>query len=249
MNKIRSLSTFQKGVLTVLAGIVILFTFIYVNIQAEKGIKYRGSFLKQTVSDGNTVYSGTVDAKSVCITVQNDGGITFANSRKKYGPYKVFGGNLSMGSTSEITVLQDDKTVFSGLIQPLEDSFVLFESNGSLHEDMPVIVSGGGTVTDGHGNVIDTDKPSISDIVTISKGLNITRRGNWGLFIIGTILCILTAIWVIFPDELFTLYLSFSVANPADIEPSGFELASRYISWIVMPILLIIIYCLGLGVQ
>ena len=59
-------------------------------------------------------------------------------------------------------------------------------------------------------------------------------------------MCVIAAVSILFADELFRWKMSFRVRDAYDAEPSDWEIAARYISWTVMPILISILFLKGL---
>ena len=58
--------------------------------------------------------------------------------------------------------------------------------------------------------------------------------------------CIVTAISILFADELFRWNLSFQIRDADRAEPSDWEIATRYIAWTVMPVMAMVIFIAGL---
>lgn len=51
---------------------------------------------------------------------------------------------------------------------------------------------------------------------------------------------------MLFADELFRWNASFLIRNAEDAEPSDWEIAGRYITWTVLPVMAAVIFILGL---
>ena len=62
----------------------------------------------------------------------------------------------------------------------------------------------------------------------------------------GAALCLITWITVLFADELFRLQMSFRIRDAEWAEPSEWEMAGRYISWAVLPLLALAAFAAGL---
>lgn len=73
-----------------------------------------------------------------------------------------------------------------------------------------------------------------------------THKGEWYVWLGGVIICIVTAISILFADELFRWNLSFQFRNVEQAEPSEWEIASRYIAWTVLTMMAIVIFVMGL---
>ena len=57
---------------------------------------------------------------------------------------------------------------------------------------------------------------------------------------------VITALTVLFADELFRGHLSFRIRNADRAEPSDWEIAGRYLSWTALPLLALVVFILGL---
>ena len=99
---------------------------------------------------------------------------------------------------------------------------------------------------DENGNVIDPLEPDASVILDLMAGPEMTHKGEWSVWLGGVIICIITAISILFEDELFRWNLSFQIRNVEQAEPSEWEIASRYITWTALPMVAIAIFIMGL---
>jgi hypothetical protein len=103
-----------------------------------------------------------------------------------------------------------------------------------------------GIVVDENGNEIDEVEPPVSVILDLISEPKLTNKGNWVTYVEGMILCIFTAISILFADEIFRWNLAFRIRNVEQAEPSEWEITSRYIIWTVFPILITIFFIVGL---
>ena len=62
----------------------------------------------------------------------------------------------------------------------------------------------------------------------------------------GMLLCIETAVSILFVDELFRFGLSFQIRNVEAAEPSDWEILSRYATWTVIPVVAAVVFLIGL---
>lgn len=62
----------------------------------------------------------------------------------------------------------------------------------------------------------------------------------------GVFVCIITTISILFADELFRWHLIFRICNADRAEPSDWEMAGRYISWTVLPVIAMILFIMGI---
>lgn len=99
---------------------------------------------------------------------------------------------------------------------------------------------------DEYGNVIDPMEPSVSTILKLMGDPALTHKGNWLLWFCGTLFCIVTAISILFADELFRWNLAFQIRNAERAEPSDWAIATRKITWTVGPIIAMVLFIVGL---
>lgn len=71
-------------------------------------------------------------------------------------------------------------------------------------------------------------------------------RGDWLPYLLGVFLCAVTAVTILFADELFRFQLSFRILQAENAEPTDWELFGRYAGWTVLPIAALVIFALGL---
>ena len=60
------------------------------------------------------------------------------------------------------------------------------------------------------------------------------------------LICAATVVSVLFADELFRFNLAFRIRDAARAEPSEWEIAGRYISWAVLPVVALALLIGGL---
>ncbi len=77
-------------------------------------------------------------------------------------------------------------------------------------------------------------------------GPELTHPGGWWGWVLGVVICVATALTILYADELFRFHLLFEISNVEDAEPSGWEMASRYISWTLLPVLALAVFIKGL---
>ena len=77
-------------------------------------------------------------------------------------------------------------------------------------------------------------------------GPALTHKGDWLPYLLGVFLCAVTAVTILFADELFRFQLSFRILQAEDAEPTDLELFGRYAGWTVLPIAALVIFALGL---
>ena len=76
--------------------------------------------------------------------------------------------------------------------------------------------------------------------------LYLIHKGSFLEWFGGALFCVITIVSILFADELFRLRLVLRVQDVDLIEPSDWEIASRYIAWVLMTIMAFVVYMMGL---
>lgn len=254
MQRIRDLNNYQKGILLILLALAVVFAFIYSAVTSRVGFLYKDEILIPSTLDGNTVYSGTVSDGECVFTVTPDKTVTLRCGGKIYGPYTAVEDSTAVpaeyASSSNcigIELRDNNKLLFRGAVLPQHGSgFHLIDEKGDLFGFDVVVTMSDGTQVDGFGNAVDSREPSVYTVLSLMGQPELTHKGSWSIWFMGLFLCIITAVSILFADELFRFHLIFRVQDPNSVEPSDWEIASRYISWTIMPILILIQFITGL---
>ena len=89
-------------------------------------------------------------------------------------------------------------------------------------------------------------EPSAYTILEVMFGPELTHPGSWWGWVLGVVICVATALTMLYADELFRFQLSFRILQAGDAEPTDLELFGRYAAWTVLPIAALVIFALGL---
>ena len=89
MQRLRELNGYQKGVLILMAAMVLVFTVLYPILTSRQAYSYRDGLLLRTQEGENTVYQGKVYGETARFTVSPDQTVEFYYGEKTYGPYTV----------------------------------------------------------------------------------------------------------------------------------------------------------------
>lgn len=254
MERLKGLNRYQKGVLAVMAAMVLVFTVLYPVITSRQGIAYWDSFLVCTQEGDNTVYGGKVNGKPASFTVSPDKAVVFQYGDTTYGPYTLRedpsavpkGVDMAEDMTG-IELMQGDEVFFRGGVWGDEAYRILYNQDGSEVVGAGIFVGDGITFTEEDGTVIDPMEPSPYTILDVMEGPELDHAGDWSGYFFGLLFCALTAVSILYADELFRFQLAFQIRNAVDAEPAGWEIASRYITWTVMPVLALVLFVWGLG--
>ena len=253
MNKIKSLSIPQKIILLILAAMVVVFSILYPITIRREGYEYLDSILVQKESGGNTVYSGKIRGRDAEFTVTPDKTVVFRYGDATYGPYTVREDPTAipkenpLGTTADykatgLVIQRKGETIFRGCRMEYGSGKIYFNEDGSsVFNFRPIPEPGSGVIYD-----TDILEPSILDILKLTDGPQLTHKGNGLLFFFGVVICALTALSVIFADELFRWNLRYVIVNADNAEPTDWTIMSRYISWVILIAAALVLFIGGL---
>lgn len=212
--------------------------------------------LEPSEEGGNTVYSGTIKGQESRFVVTPEKVVMFHHGEKVYGPYTAKEDPTAIPEDDDfsahmtgIEVKDGDEIIFRGGIFEMggSDSFWMLISEDGTNESIVITATmSDGTVVDGNGNVVDQMKPSVSTILELMDGPELTKKGEWLAWFGGIFISIMTAVSILFADELFRWNLAFQIRNVDYAEPSDWEIAGRYIGWTALTIMTFVIYIMGL---
>lgn len=250
--RIRALGKYQKAVLAVAVLLVLMFSVIYPVTMGREGYLYRGALLTPGQEEGGTVYTGTVNGVQARFTVAPDRAVTFQYGEAVYGPYTAVEDpsavpeSADMSGLTGVEVRKGEEVIFRGGVVRQGDTLWLYHENGDLENGGITITTSTGVTLDEDGNMVDPNEPSLSTILELMGGPALTHKGDWLPYLLGVFLCAVTAVTILFADELFRFQLSFRVRDVENAEPTDLEIFGRYVAWTVLPIAALVIFALGL---
>ena len=232
-----------------LAGFAILYAVTYSRV----GYAYADHIFIPGEENGNTTYSAKVSGQDAVFTVTDDQTVTLRYGEKVYGPYTAQEDPTAIPDDSQmasymtgVEIKEGDKVFFRGGVFSTGDGLVVIDEDGSLGGFVISYSTGDGIERDEHGNPIDRMKPSATAILELLRGPELTRKGQWAAWLCGLFISVVTAVSILFAEELFRWHMSFRVSDPDNVYPSDWEIAGRYISWTAMPVMALVVYVIGL---
>ena len=252
--KIQDLNWYQKGILLLLLVLIPVYAVIYHVSISRVGVLYNDKIFVPAEESGATVYSGRLDGKPAEITVTNDKtAVTFRCGDTVYGPYTIEEDPSALAdiefcpSDMRGVALYDGETLlFRGGFWPSGEFTQLYRADGSPDLQMGLYAVENGVWKDADGNAVDPMKPDAADILRIALAPELTHKGDWLVWFGAVCISLLNAATILYADELFRWNLSFQIQNAEDVEPSEWEMLSRYLGWTVLTILAFVVYILGL---
>lgn len=253
MQRIKSLNGYQKGLLLLLLAMALVFAVVYHATVSRVGILYQDTIFVPEEEDGVSVYSGKVRGERAQITVSEDRSVVFRCGDKTYGPYTVKEDaaalpELEIGrdSMTGVEIREGEKLLFRGGFWQSGEDYWLCNEDGDMEFFEILYTTGDGVQRDADGNAVDPLEPSLSDILRLVYGPELTHKGSWLAWLSAVFISFLAAGSILYADELFRFNLSFQIQNAEAAEPSEWEMVGRYISWTVFAIAALVIYFLGL---
>lgn len=253
MERIKSLNSYQKGVLMFMIAMALIFAVIYPKTISKVGYKYNDAILVPTQENGNTVYSGKIQGEQAKFIVSDDNTVVFNYGTKSYGQYTLKEDPTAIPKDKElkeqmigIEISNGDKILFRGGVLDFGDNYYLYNEDGTLDNFGFSYVTSDGIERDENGNVLDRMEPSASTIYELLNEPQLTHKGEALAWFGAVFISILNALSILFADEMFRWNLLFQIRNVENAEPSDWEIASRYIGWTVMTIMVLVIFIMGL---
>ena len=238
-----------------MAAMILVFTVLYFVIVGREGFAYGDAILVAHQENGSTVYSGELQGKQAAFTVYADKTVEFQYGDIVYGPYVAVEDSTAVPSLSDreteelmtgVELRCGEEVLFRGGVLDFGDQCWLYNEDGTLEDTGFSVTVKYAATTDEGGNVADTMEPSASTILDLMAGPELTHKGEWFAWFCGIFICIVTAIFVLFADELFRWNLAFRIRYADRAEPSGWEIASRYITWTILPLMALAVFIVGL---
>ena len=149
-----------------------------------------------------------------------------------------------------VELREGDKVIFRGAVIPdsgINSELILIDEEG-FPEGFDITFSDGYNTYDGDGNIIDEMKPSATAIIELMSEPELTSNGDWQIWFYSVVLSVITAVSILFVDELFRWNLSFQIRNAERAEPSEWEIAGRYIGWTAFTVISFVAYVVGLTI-
>lgn len=253
MKRIKNLDTFQKVVLIIMAVMSLIFAVIYYRTITSVGYEYNDTIFIPTVEDGKTLYSGKIDGEKAQFIVSDENTVVLNYGEKTYGPYTVIEDATAIPKDDQLSkvmrgieVREGNDILFRGGVVDYESYFMFYNEDGTPEDVLSFYTTVNGVDYDQDGNPIDRMKPSVSNIYELTHSPELTHKGMGFIWFFGAFICIINAVYIIFPDEIFRLRLAFIVRDVDKVEPAESELAARFIGWLVLPIMAFAIYIMGL---
>ena len=250
----------QRVMILIQAFLILLFLILYCTVGRQQVITYQDEYLRCRTAGGVTTYSGRIDGQKAVFTVSPGPVVEYRRGDTLYGPYTVVFDptavldeedkpfNLtSTKSLVGVEVWEGETRLFRGAYQNTGSTFYLVDTNGDMIFSDGMIrfqveTSTGTTTAYAFGKA-----PGPYTILKLAIAPDVVRRGSFGIFLLGVLVCVLCAVSILYADALFRWNLRFIISEPESAEPSDWELFSRWIGWIALTIAALVFFIMGLN--
>lgn len=245
MERFKRLGGFQKGLMLLMAVMIVLFAVLYPVTVSKSGFRWKNKILVCTQENGAAVYSGRYKGAAVRFTVR-DGVVEFRYGEQYSGPYtaredpSAVPESLRGPGMTGVALYRGDECIFRGAVS-YADELTLFREDWPAPADFPD--SGSVTYV---GEAEEAVEPSAGEILELMYGPKPEHKGLTGVFFLGLLLCILNAASILYAEELFRWNLRFLIRDTDRAEPSDWELMSRGVDWTIVFLTALAVFILGL---
>ncbi len=143
-----------------------------------------------------------------------------------------------------VELRRGEDILFRGGLREVDNALWLCSEDGVSDISSHIVING--VERDKSGTIIDPTEPSARSILELMNDPKLTHKGQWLVWLIAVAVCIFNAFYILFADELFHLGLALQARNIDDAEPSDWNIAGRYISWIFLLVAALVLFIVGL---
>lgn len=240
--KWQEMSWFRRGLLAILAVMVVGFGIATPVVSARKGIEYADTLLYLTEEGDTRRYTGRLDGQRAEFTVRPGGTVEYLWGEETYGPYQVVE-DPSAAPRDFMTGLEirrDGQALFRGGFS--DDEWpVLYGEDGEPFEPfrmLDITYSSGGKTFDSDGRELsarDLHEPRLTTVARLVLGEPaLTHRGSFGLYLLVTLLAAFNIFQICCPGLMFRWSIMWHVRDPDSAEPSDFYIVMEKIEWVVV---------------
>ena len=232
-------SKFQKVVLFALIGMLVVFSVLFANTRAHKGVEFEGVLLNVAEDANKMLYFGTVHGEYVEIVVSRVGTTTTVTYRIGARSEDVFTVETGLPSVKTsfnrylpgVRISRGDSVVFEGgwdadYADDFFEGGMLYDLNGEPTA-LPLVELHNSIA----GDYWYDWQPSLSSVLNFVRGPELTAYGDIRLFAMAVVLLGMAAVLTAFPTELFHLKYRWNVKDP---EPTEFYYGMTYLAAIIL---------------
>ena len=141
----------------------------------------------------------------------------------------------------KVTLAKGDELIFQGELREISgDYWLVKEDNGIWTGDSPIYIQG-----DPSYGTEDWDDLPYTLIVSLVMDPPVASQADWEFYWLGMMVTALAAAMVIWEDKLFRFQMSFRVRDAEKVEPSDWEMMSRWLGWGAMIVAALLAFSMG----
>lgn len=240
--------------------LILLFLILYLTVGRQQIIAYHDETLRCRTDSDTVTYTGKIDGEKAVFTVTGNT-VEYRLGDTAYGPYTIVydptavpdAEALPRNITSAaklvgVEVWAGETRLFRGAYQDTEShTFYLIDSQGEIsYGDETIFGLFSSTYSSEVYGYTHKAEPGAYSILKIATASGVEQRSSFGMFLLGTLICIACAFSVLYADALFRWDLRFKIQDVQSAEPSDWEIFNRWLSWIVLTIVALVWFIIGL---
>lgn len=137
MERFKTLTAYQKGLLIALCAILVIFGVLYAVTTSRVGYRYRDTILVPDTQGDITTYSGKISGKPAVFTVNPAAGqVAFSYGEKTYGPYLAREDSTAVSSeyvdtgATGVELRVGERVLFRGCVWKSGDDLICISEEG-----------------------------------------------------------------------------------------------------------------------
>lgn len=250
----RELDWFRRGMVSALAVMMVGFALANFFAAAREGVEYQGVLFLLKREGETCRYTGKVRGRPAEFVVRPDGTAEYCWGDYVYGPYQVeklpSAGGQAAGLPG-VEIRRGEEVLFRGGYHD-GSSFMLIPEDERYETDwlwMPEIQWSTGTIVYKDGRELterDLHEPGLTTLAGLVLSPRLVHRGSLPYYLLATLVALFDMFQICCSDRVFRQSARWYVKNPEAAEPSEEYMVGERLSWGIVTIMTIILYCVGL---
>lgn len=250
----RELDWLRRGMVSALAVMMVGFALANFFAAAREGVEYQGVLFLLKREGETCRYTGKVRGRPAEFVVRPDGTAEYCWGDYVYGPYQVeklpSAGGQAAGLPG-VEIRRGEEVLFRGGYHD-GSSFMLIPEDERYETDwlwMPEIQWSTGTIVYKDGRELterDLHEPGLTTLAGLVLSPRLVHRGSLPYYLLATLVALFDMFQICCSDRVFRQSARWYVKNPETAEPSEEYMVRERLSWGIVTIMTIILYCVGL---
>lgn len=238
------------------AALMLLFILLYATLGRQQVVRHEDELFRQRQEDNALTYTGKLNGEKAVLTLLPDDSLDILVGNVHYGPYTVTEDPSALPEDSVdadipsriltgVEVRECNEVLFRGGFYEVGPMIVFYGSNGE-HYSLP---SRRLLISEGYPEAYTSQliEPSLKTILRFTLERGTVPRGTVGFLLFGLFCSAACILFAFYEEELFRHRLRYTIKNAENAEPSEWELMSRWISWLALTVLALVLYIEGLS--